>query len=184
MRRGTVVALSGGVGGAKLALGLSGVLPPDELLVIANTGDDFEHLGLSISPDIDTLTYVLAAVGAELPGTYTAAVFAKTKDDLDQLYIGAELQLGTATREEFATGPAPSEKCAGCHKSPMSGKFYLHHSHPGRSAYGSFNYDSEPIETCLACHNGDGYSRNLIIAKAHSIHRGKNLTNQIGRAHV
>ena len=62
MSSGLVVALSGGVGGAKLALGLSRVLPPDELLVVANTGDDFEHLGLSISPDIDTLTYVLAGL--------------------------------------------------------------------------------------------------------------------------
>ena len=43
----TVVALSGGVGGAKLALGLSRVLPAEELLVVVNTGDDFEHLGLS-----------------------------------------------------------------------------------------------------------------------------------------
>lgn len=57
-----VVALSGGVGGAKLALGLGRVLPPDDLLVIANTGDDFEHLGLSISPDLDTLMYVLAGL--------------------------------------------------------------------------------------------------------------------------
>ncbi|WP_043361835.1 2-phospho-L-lactate transferase [Belnapia sp. F-4-1] len=57
-----IVALSGGIGGAKLALGLSHVLPPDELLVVANTGDDFEHLGLSISPDIDTLTYALAGL--------------------------------------------------------------------------------------------------------------------------
>ena len=62
MKGALVVALSGGVGGAKLALGLSRVLPADELLVIANTGDDFEHLGLSISPDIDTLTYVLAGL--------------------------------------------------------------------------------------------------------------------------
>jgi LPPG:FO 2-phospho-L-lactate transferase len=67
MSRGLVVALSGGVGGAKLALGLSRVLPPEELLVIANTGDDFEHLGLSISPDIDTLTYALA--GLDNPAT-------------------------------------------------------------------------------------------------------------------
>src|SRR6202166_4609385 len=57
-----VVALSGGVGGAKLALGLSRVLPPEELLVIANTGDDFRHLGLHVSPDIDTLMYVLAGI--------------------------------------------------------------------------------------------------------------------------
>ncbi len=62
MSKGLVVALSGGIGGAKLALGLSRVLPPDELLVVANTGDDFEHLGLSISPDIDTLTYALAGL--------------------------------------------------------------------------------------------------------------------------
>jgi LPPG:FO 2-phospho-L-lactate transferase len=57
-----VLALSGGVGGAKLALGLYRVLPPDALTVAANTGDDFEHLGLSVSPDIDTLLYTLAGL--------------------------------------------------------------------------------------------------------------------------
>ena len=59
---GTVIALSGGIGGAKLALGLAHVLPPGELLIIANTGDDFEHLGLHVSPDIDTLVYTLAGL--------------------------------------------------------------------------------------------------------------------------
>ena len=59
---GLVVALSGGIGGAKLALGLSRVLPAQDLLVVANTGDDFEHLGLSISPDIDTVTYTLSGL--------------------------------------------------------------------------------------------------------------------------
>jgi LPPG:FO 2-phospho-L-lactate transferase len=59
---GIVVALSGGIGGAKLALGLSYALPAEELLIIANTGDDFEHLGLHVSPDIDTLTYSLASL--------------------------------------------------------------------------------------------------------------------------
>jgi LPPG:FO 2-phospho-L-lactate transferase len=57
---GSVLALSGGVGGAKLALGLYRVLRPDSLTVVANTGDDFEHLGLAISPDIDTLLYTLS----------------------------------------------------------------------------------------------------------------------------
>jgi LPPG:FO 2-phospho-L-lactate transferase len=57
---GPVLALSGGVGGAKLALGLYHILPADTLTVIANTGDDFEYLGLSISPDIDTLLYTLS----------------------------------------------------------------------------------------------------------------------------
>jgi LPPG:FO 2-phospho-L-lactate transferase len=56
------LALSGGVGGAKLALGLSRMLPPEELLVVANTGDDFEHLGLLVCPDIDTVTYTLAGL--------------------------------------------------------------------------------------------------------------------------
>jgi LPPG:FO 2-phospho-L-lactate transferase len=58
----SVLALSGGIGGAKLALGLYRVLPPEMLTVIANTGDDFEHLGLSISPDIDTLLYTLGGI--------------------------------------------------------------------------------------------------------------------------
>jgi LPPG:FO 2-phospho-L-lactate transferase len=57
-----IIALSGGIGGAKLALGLSRVLPPEELLIIANTGDDFEHYGLTICPDTDTLLYTLAGL--------------------------------------------------------------------------------------------------------------------------
>jgi LPPG:FO 2-phospho-L-lactate transferase len=59
---GFVLALSGGIGGAKLALGLYRILPAGALTVVANTGDDFEHLGLSISPDIDTLLYTLAGL--------------------------------------------------------------------------------------------------------------------------
>ncbi len=57
-----IIALSGGVGGAKLALGLSRIMPHENLLVVVNTGDDFEHLGLSISPDIDTVAYTLAGL--------------------------------------------------------------------------------------------------------------------------
>lgn len=57
-----VVALAGGVGGAKLVDGLAGVLPPEDLSVIVNTGDDFEHLGLTICPDLDTVTYTLAGL--------------------------------------------------------------------------------------------------------------------------
>lgn len=54
------LALTGGIGGAKLALGLSRILGPEEVVFVVNTGDDFEHLGLRISPDLDTLTYTLA----------------------------------------------------------------------------------------------------------------------------
>ena len=56
----SVLALSGGVGGAKLCLGLDKLLPPGRLQVLVNTGDDFQHLGLHISPDIDTLLYTLS----------------------------------------------------------------------------------------------------------------------------
>lgn len=57
-----ILAITGGVGGAKLALGLSRLLGPDELAFAVNTGDDFEHLGFEICPDLDTLTYTLAGV--------------------------------------------------------------------------------------------------------------------------
>jgi LPPG:FO 2-phospho-L-lactate transferase len=57
-----VLALSGGVGGAKLALGLSRRLAPGELAVLVNTGDDFTHLGLRICPDLDTVLYTLSGV--------------------------------------------------------------------------------------------------------------------------
>ena len=50
-----VLALAGGVGGAKLALGLSRILSPDELTVVVNTGDDEEFFGLHVSPDLDTV---------------------------------------------------------------------------------------------------------------------------------
>jgi LPPG:FO 2-phospho-L-lactate transferase len=55
-----IVALAGGVGGAKLADGLAQVVPPDHLTVIVNTGDDFYHYGLKICTDLDTVCYTLA----------------------------------------------------------------------------------------------------------------------------
>lgn len=57
-----ITALAGGVGGAKLAHGLAQILPPEDLTVIVNTGDDFEHLGLYICPDLDTVCYTLAGL--------------------------------------------------------------------------------------------------------------------------
>ncbi len=56
----SILTLCGGVGGAKLAYGLSRTANPDDLLVVVNTGDDFLHLGLHISPDLDTVMYTLA----------------------------------------------------------------------------------------------------------------------------
>ncbi len=57
-----IVALAGGVGGAKLAVGLAAVLSPKELAIVVNTGDDFEHLGFTVCPDLDTVLYTLAGV--------------------------------------------------------------------------------------------------------------------------
>ncbi|WP_246104923.1 2-phospho-L-lactate transferase [Rhodoligotrophos appendicifer] len=62
-----MVALSGGVGGSKLVTGLASLIAGDDLLVVANTGDDFKHLGLHVSPDIDTLIY--ASTGRSNPVT-------------------------------------------------------------------------------------------------------------------
>lgn len=63
-----IVAFAGGVGGAKLAHGLAQALAPAELTIIVNTGDDFTHLGLHISPDVDTVTYTLAGLANPVTG--------------------------------------------------------------------------------------------------------------------
>jgi LPPG:FO 2-phospho-L-lactate transferase len=65
---GHVVALCGGVGGAKLAQGLGMALAPGELSIIVNTGDDFQHLGLCISPDLDSVMYALAGLSDPVRG--------------------------------------------------------------------------------------------------------------------
>jgi LPPG:FO 2-phospho-L-lactate transferase len=62
MSRDVVLVLTGGVGGAKICLGLQRVLPPDSVHIAVNTGDDFEHLGLRICPDLDTTLYTLSGL--------------------------------------------------------------------------------------------------------------------------
>ena len=63
-----VVVLAGGVGGAKLADGISQSLPAEDVTIVVNTGDDFEHLGLTICPDLDTVMYRLANVANDETG--------------------------------------------------------------------------------------------------------------------
>ena len=77
-----VVALAGGVGGAKLAVGLDVVLPPENLTIIVNTGDDFEHFGLKICPDLDTVCYSLAGIA---DATHGWGVQGETWQVLEQL---------------------------------------------------------------------------------------------------
>ncbi len=63
-----ILALAGGVGGAKLATGLAGILGPDQLAIAVNTADDFVFQGLSISPDLDTVAYTLAGLNDKEKG--------------------------------------------------------------------------------------------------------------------
>jgi LPPG:FO 2-phospho-L-lactate transferase len=63
-----VVALAGGVGGAKLVDGLAKVLPPGRLTVVVNTGDDLDYLGLRVCPDLDTVCYALAGLANPITG--------------------------------------------------------------------------------------------------------------------
>lgn len=65
---GRFVALAGGVGGAKLVDGLARLLAPEQLTIVVNTGDDFEHLGLVICPDLDTVCYTLAGIANPVTG--------------------------------------------------------------------------------------------------------------------
>jgi LPPG:FO 2-phospho-L-lactate transferase len=62
MREGRVVALAGGVGGARFLRGLIRIVPPDQITVIVNTGDDRDFFGLRVCPDLDIVTYTLAGV--------------------------------------------------------------------------------------------------------------------------
>lgn len=63
-----ILALSGGVGGAKLVSGLAAVCPPDTLAAVVNTGDDFDYLGLRICPDLDSVMYATAGLNDTVRG--------------------------------------------------------------------------------------------------------------------
>jgi LPPG:FO 2-phospho-L-lactate transferase len=89
-----VAALAGGVGGAKLADGLARALPPEDLTIVVNTGDDFVHLGLSISPDLDTVCYMLAGIHNPDTGWGRAEESWQTYQELEDLGGPAWFRLG------------------------------------------------------------------------------------------
>lgn len=89
-----VVALSGGVGGAKLAFGLAQILSDGDLAVVVNTGDDFEHLGLHVSPDIDTVIYTLAKLNNQKTGWGRANETWSFMSALEQMAAPTWFQLG------------------------------------------------------------------------------------------
>ncbi|MCL4261571.1 MAG: 2-phospho-L-lactate transferase [Anaerolineae bacterium] len=80
-----IVCLAGGVGGAKLAAGLAHIVPPANLTVIVNTGDDFQHLGLTVCPDLDTVMYTLAGMANAETGWGRAGESWRTMEMVAQL---------------------------------------------------------------------------------------------------
>ena len=110
------IALTGGVGGTKLVLGLTQILSPEELLIAVNTGDDFEHLGLTICPDIDTVLYTLAGIANPDTGWGRAQESWKTMETLERLggetwfRLGdQDLALHLARRHQMTLGATLSE---------------------------------------------------------------------------
>jgi LPPG:FO 2-phospho-L-lactate transferase len=89
-----IVALAGGVGGAKLADGLARLLPPDDLTIIVNTADDFEHFGLYICPDLDTVCYTLAGLANPKTGWGRAGETWQAMDNLRRLRAPDWFNLG------------------------------------------------------------------------------------------
>ena len=118
-RAGPVLALCGGIGGAKLALGLYRHLAPGALSVAVNTGDDFEHLGLHISPDIDTVLYTLSGTDnpetgwgrADETWTFMAALEALGGETWFRLGDG-DLALHVERTRRLGAGESLSEVCA------------------------------------------------------------------------
>ena len=102
----TIVALAGGVGGAKMAQGLQAALVPGELTVIVNTADDFELYGLHISPDLDTVMYTLAGIADPVQGWGIAGDTRQTLSAIAEYGREPWFQLGD---RDFATHILRSE---------------------------------------------------------------------------
>ena len=121
--RPNVLALTGGVGGAKLLGGLAEVLPPERLVAVVNTGDDFDHWGLRICPDLDTCMYTLAGLSDEARGWGLAgesfralervgALGGPTWFQLGDLDLGTHLTRTAALRAVASVRRAPARSAA------------------------------------------------------------------------
>jgi LPPG:FO 2-phospho-L-lactate transferase len=89
-----IAVLAGGVGGARFVQALTEVVPPSDMTVIANVGDDLEVHGLHVSPDLDTLLYTLAGLGDEERGWGRAAETWNARDTIERLGGETWFQLG------------------------------------------------------------------------------------------
>jgi len=127
-----------------------------------------------------TLTYTLAPVSTEAPGTYTLGLGVKSADSVDQDFVVADFQVGTATAETYISGPVATSTCLNCHYGKQTGRATMAHSQP--SPYTFWGIDQPPIASCKECHNNNGYSANPIVRKVHAAHRGEHMLNP-GGAH-
>ena len=118
------IALSGGVGGAKLAVGLAYLLAPEQLTIVCNTGDDFDHYGLRICPDLDSVMYALAGRNNEQQGWGLAdeswrvldrlgAIGGETWFKLGDLDIATHLLRSESLRRGESLSDATKKLCAG-----------------------------------------------------------------------
>ncbi len=102
-----IVALAGGVGGAKMAQGLQAALPPGDLTVVVNTADDFDLYGLHISPDLDTVMYTLAGIADPVNGWGVAGDTRNTLDAIARYGQNPWFLLGD---QDFATHVLRTER--------------------------------------------------------------------------
>jgi hypothetical protein len=101
----------------------------------------------------DSLTYTLAPISIEPAGTYTVGLWVVRADDgYAQAFEMVDVQIGTDTKVNETVGG-----CADCHRG-TNGKMYLAHIDPGYSPTGNWSLDMEPVRSCKACHNQDGYA--------------------------
>jgi hypothetical protein len=148
--------------------------------------------------DGNVITYELAAVTDEEPGTYKVTLWAVyLYDPLQQTFEITETQIGTAEIETQVIG---TENCASCHEGASNGVYYMHHVDPGFLPTGIPSIDSVPVETCKSCHNNEGYAAyqgdindpdaeagtrtpDPIIRRVHGVHNGAGLNNTFNTDH-
>jgi len=145
------------------------------------------YIDLKSNPDVqvlnNVLTYRLRPISDETPGTYRLSVWSSlAADAIQQVMKFADMQIGTATAE---TPVVTRNQCASCHEGTLSGKIYMHHIDPGFSPTGNWALDYEPVNSCLSCHNNDGYAAirdtngayiaDPIVRRVHGVHMGQGL---------
>ena len=155
-----VVALAGGVGGAKLADGLASILTPEELTIVVNTADDFEHLGLTICPDLDTVTYTLAGLANPLTGWGRAG---ETWTFLDTLQTRRSPDLVPHRR----SGPAAS---SGAHRASAAGETLTQVTRSLAARLGAraaiLPMSDDPVRTIVLTEEGDLAFQNYFVERS------------------